>query len=58
MQIANTIIGVVNLVLTGILVGKIINDETAARDAEKLEKENAELLFEVKTGENYSEVDE
>ena len=58
MQIANTIISVVNLVLTGILVGKIINDETAARDAEKPEKENAELLFEVKTGENYSEVDE
>lgn len=58
MQIANTIISVVNLVLTGILVGKIINDETAARDAAKLEKENAELLFEVKTGENYSEVDE
>lgn len=58
MQIANTIISVVNLVLTAILVGKICNYETAARDSEKLEKENAELLFEVKTGENYSEADE
>lgn len=58
MQIANIITSVVNLVLTAILVGKIYNYETAARDAEKLEKENAELLFEVKTGEHYSEAGE
>ena len=50
MQVINAIIGVTNLVLTGIILGKILESNSMT---EELERENAQLFFEQTTNEEY-----
>ena len=50
MQVINAIIVVINLVLTGIILGKILESNSKT---EELERENAQLFFEQTTNEEY-----
>ena len=50
MQIANIVISVANLVLAGVILGKLLKSST---EAEELERENAQLFFENSTDEKY-----
>ena len=50
MQIANIVISVANLVLTGVILGKLLK---SISEAEELERENAQLFFEQTTDEKY-----
>ena len=50
MQVINAIIGATNLVLTGIILGKLLESNSKT---EELERENAQLFFEQTTNEEY-----
>ena len=50
MQVINAIIGVTNLVLTGIILGRLLESNSMT---EELERENAQLFFEQTTNEEY-----
>ena len=50
MQVINAIIGATNLVLTGIIIGKLLESDSKT---EELERENAQLFFEQTTNEEY-----
>ena len=50
MQIANIVISVANLVLAGVILGKLLKSSS---EAEELERENAQLFFEQTTDEKY-----
>ena len=50
MQIANIVISVANLVLAGVILGKLLKSSS---EAEELERENAQLFFEQTTNEKY-----
>ena len=50
MQIANIVISVANLVLAGVILGKLLKSSS---EAAELERENAQLFFEQTTNEKY-----